>query len=163
MTAPRVSVVVPTWNRCDRLAGLLPELEALTVGGEIEVVIVDGTESTQRVLSEKTVVAAVTEVVLVGTKERSTPTPPPIDTSGDGGVWDQLAECESGGNWAINTGNGYYGGLQFSVGTWQAYGGSGYPHQNSKAEQIRIATKVRDARGGYGDWPACAAKLGLPT
>ena len=47
--------------------------------------------------------------------------------------------------------------------TWQAYGGSGYPHENSKAEQIRIATKVRDARGGYGDWPACAAKLGLPT
>ena len=129
----------------------------------VEVMIVDGTESTQRVLSEKTVVAAVTEVVLVGTKARSTPAPTPIDTSGDGGVWDQLAECESGGNWSINTGNGYYGGLQFSLGTWQAYGGSGYPHQNSKAEQIRIATKVRDARGGYGDWPACAAKLGLPT
>jgi len=79
------------------------------------------------------------------------------------GEWDQVARCESGGNWAINTGNGYYGGLQFSLGTWQAYGGSGYPHENSKAEQIRIATKVRDARGGYGDWPACAAKLGLPT
>jgi resuscitation-promoting factor RpfB len=129
----------------------------------VEVLIVDGTEGEQRVLSEKTVVAPVTQVVLVGTKERPTPTPPPIDTSGDGGVWDQLAECESGGNWSINTGNGYYGGLQFSLGTWQAFGGSGYPHENSKAEQIRIATKVRDARGGYGDWPACAAKLGLPT
>jgi uncharacterized protein YabE (DUF348 family) len=133
----------------------------------VEVLIVDGKEGKQRVLSEKTVVAAVTEVVLVGTKERPAPEPPPeptpIDTSGDGGVWDQLAECESGGNWSINTGNGYYGGLQFSLGTWQAYGGSGYPHENSKAEQIRIATKVRDARGGYGDWPACAAELGLPT
>jgi uncharacterized protein YabE (DUF348 family) len=129
----------------------------------VEVLIVDGTEGEQRVLSEKTVVAPVTQVVLVGTKERPTPTPTPIDTSGDGGVWDQLAECESGGNWSINTGNGYYGGLQFSLGTWQAFGGSGYPHENSKAEQIRIATKVRDARGGYGDWPACAAELGLPT
>jgi resuscitation-promoting factor RpfB len=130
----------------------------------VEVVIVDGKEGKPRVLSEETVLAAVTEVVLVGTKERPAPEPdPPIDTSGDAGVWDRLAECESGGNWFINTGNGYYGGLQFSLGTWQAFGGSGYPHENSKAEQIRIATKVRDARGGYGDWPACAAKLGLPT
>ena len=76
--------------------------------------------------------------------------------------WDALAKCESGGNWSINTGNGYYGGLQFSLSTWRAFGGSGYPHENSKAEQIRIATLVRDARGGYGDWPACASSLGLP-
>ncbi len=128
----------------------------------VEVLIVDGVEGEQRVLSEEVVVAAVAEVVNVGTKERPAEEQP-IDTSGSGGVWDRLAQCESGGNWAINTGNGYYGGLQFSLGTWQAYGGSGYPHENSKAEQIRIATKVRDARGGYGDWPACAAKLGLPT
>ncbi|MGH8776919.1 MAG: ubiquitin-like domain-containing protein [Jiangellaceae bacterium] len=125
----------------------------------VEVLVVDGEDGSQRVLSEKVVLAAVTEVVRVGTKERPSE---PIDTSGDGGVWDRLAECESGGNWSINTGNGYYGGLQFSLGTWRAYGGSGYPHENSKAEQIRIATKVRDARGGYGDWPACARKLGLP-
>jgi uncharacterized protein YabE (DUF348 family) len=130
----------------------------------VEVMIVDGKEGKPRVLSEETVRAAVTEVVLVGTKERpAPPEPPPAPPSAGSGVWDQLAQCESGGNWSINTGNGYYGGLQFSLGTWQAYGGSGYPHENSKAEQIRIATKVRDARGGYGDWPACAAKLGLPT
>jgi uncharacterized protein YabE (DUF348 family) len=129
----------------------------------VEVLIVDGKDGKQRLLSEETVLAAVTEVVLVGTKERPPPEPTPIDTSGDGGVWDLLAECESGGNWSINTGNGYYGGLQFSLATWQAFGGTGYPHENSKAEQIRIATKVRDARGGYGDWPACAAELGLPT
>jgi resuscitation-promoting factor RpfB len=128
----------------------------------VEVLIVDGKEAKRRVLSEETVVAAVTEVVLVGTKERPAPEPPP-PPSGDTTVWDRLAECESGGNWSINTGNGYYGGLQFSLATWQAFGGSGYPHENSKAEQIRIATKVRDARGGYGDWPACAAELGLPT
>jgi hypothetical protein len=79
------------------------------------------------------------------------------------GVWDHLAQCESGGNWHINTGNGYYGGLQFSLGTWHAYGGSGLPSQHSREEQIAIATKLRNASGGYGAWPACAAKLGLPT
>jgi len=85
------------------------------------------------------------------------------DYSGDAGVWDDLAECESGGDWSINTGNGYYGGLQFNLQTWEAYGGSGMPHEASKSEQIAIATKVRDDRGGYGAWPACAASLGLPT
>ena len=128
----------------------------------VEVLIVDGKEASQRVLSEEVVVAAVTEVVSVGTKERPAVEQEPIDTSVDGGVWDRLAECESGGNWSINTGNGYYGGLQFSLSTWRAFGGSGYPHENSKAEQIRIAELVRDARGGYGDWPACARELGLP-
>ncbi|WIV44649.1 transglycosylase family protein [Glutamicibacter nicotianae] len=75
-------------------------------------------------------------------------------------TWDKLAQCESGGNWSINTGNGYYGGLQFSLSTWKAFGGSGMPHQASKAEQIRIATKVQ-ASQGWGAWPACTAKLGI--
>ena len=79
------------------------------------------------------------------------------------GVWDRLAQCESGGNWHINTGNGYYGGLQFNLGTWQSYGGTGLPSQHSREEQIRIAIKLRDASGGYGPWPGCAASLGLPT
>ncbi len=83
--------------------------------------------------------------------------------AGGSSVWDSLAQCEAGGNWAINTGNGYYGGLQFNVGTWQAYGGSGLPSDASRETQIAIATKVRDANGGYGAWPGCAAKLGLPT
>ncbi len=82
-------------------------------------------------------------------------------------MWDQLAGCESGGNWAINTGNGYYGGLQFNLETWAAYGGGAYatyPNEATREEQIAIATKVRDANGGtYGSWPACAAELGLPT
>jgi resuscitation-promoting factor RpfA len=74
--------------------------------------------------------------------------------------WDKLAQCESGGNWSINTGNGYYGGLQFSLSTWRAYGGSGMPHKASREEQIRIAKKVQ-ASDGWGAWPACTAKLGL--
>ena len=143
-----------------------------TIERVVEIVYIDGEKTEEKVLSETVVAEAVDRIVVVGTKERPAPEPPPSGGSGgsgggddnvDGGVWDRLAQCESGGNWSINTGNGYYGGLQFSLGTWQAYGGSGYPHENSKAEQIRIAEKVRDARGHYGDWPACARKLGLPT
>ncbi|MGH3760944.1 transglycosylase family protein [Actinophytocola sp.] len=100
------------------------------------------------------------KVVRVGTKE------PPQPVISDGAVWDQLAECESGGDWAINTGNGYYGGLQFDQSTWLSNGGDQYaplPHQATREQQIAIATKVRDDRGGYGAWPACSSKLGLPT
>ena len=86
-----------------------------------------------------------------------------IGTKIPDGVWDRLAGCESGGNWHINTGNGYYGGLQFSLGTWHSYGGTGLPSDHSRETQIAIATKLRNASGGYGAWPACAAKLGLPT
>ena len=77
-----------------------------------------------------------------------------------GGVWDRLAQCESGGNWGINTGNGYSGGLQFSPGTWAANGGSGSAHNASRAEQIRVAERVR-ASQGWGAWPACSSRLGL--
>lgn len=77
-----------------------------------------------------------------------------------GGVWDRLAQCESGGNWSINTGNGYYGGVQFSAATWRSVGGSGLPHQNSKAEQIKRAQMLQ-ARSGWGQWPHCSSKLGL--
>lgn len=75
-------------------------------------------------------------------------------------VWDSLAQCESGGNWGINTGNGYYGGLQFTLSTWRGVGGSGYPHQASREEQI-YRGKILQARSGWGQWPACSAKLGL--
>ncbi len=81
-------------------------------------------------------------------------------SAADGSVWDRLAQCESGGNWSINTGNGYYGGLQFNAGTWRANGGSGYPHEASREEQIRVAENLRASRG-FAPWPACSAKLGL--
>ena len=91
------------------------------------------------------------------------PAAPAVTYSGTS-VWDDLARCESGGNWAINTGNGYYGGLQFSQGTWLGYGGgefAEYPHQATREEQIIVAERLRAARG-YAPWPACRAKLGLP-
>jgi nucleoid-associated protein YgaU len=71
--------------------------------------------------------------------------------------WDAIAQCESGGNWHINTGNGYYGGLQFSLSTWQAYGGSGNPADASREEQIRIAEKVLNSQG-IGAWPVCGKR-----
>lgn len=80
-----------------------------------------------------------------------------------GRTWDRLAQCESGGNWQINTGNGYTGGLQFSSGTWRAFGGSGYAssaYRATRSEQITVAERVLDAQG-WGAWPACSRKLGL--
>ena len=73
--------------------------------------------------------------------------------------WDAIAQCESGGNWAINTGNGYYGGLQFSPATWKSNGGTGMPHQASREEQIRIAENVLRTQG-IGAWPTCGKKAG---
>jgi resuscitation-promoting factor RpfE len=71
--------------------------------------------------------------------------------------WDAVAKCESGGNWAIATGNGYYGGLQFSMGTWRANGGSGSPSQASRDEQIRVAENVLRSQG-IGAWPVCGRR-----
>ena len=91
------------------------------------------------------------------------PAPQRVVTYDGNSVWDDLAKCESGGNWAINTGNGYYGGLQFSLPTWQGYGGSefaAYPHEATREEQIIVAERLRAARG-FSPWPACSAKLGL--
>ncbi len=78
-------------------------------------------------------------------------------------VWDGVAACESGGNWSINTGNGYYGGLQFSSSTWNAFGGGRYAssaNRASKSEQIAIAKRVL-ASQGPGAWPVCGARAGL--
>jgi putative cell wall-binding protein len=74
-------------------------------------------------------------------------------------TWERLAQCESGGNWSINTGNGYYGGLQFSLSSWRMVGGQGYPHQNSQWEQMYRAELLHD-RQGWGAWPACSDRLG---
>ncbi|WP_458116470.1 transglycosylase family protein [Arthrobacter sp. D2-10] len=75
-------------------------------------------------------------------------------------TWDALAQCESGGNWGINTGNGFSGGLQFTPQTWAGFGGQGAPQDASRAEQIAVAERVL-AGQGWGAWPACSAKLGL--
>ena len=82
--------------------------------------------------------------------------------SADSGVnWDAIAECESGGNWAANTGNGFYGGLQFKPATWAAHGGIGSPANATREQQIMVAERVL-AKQGIGAWPTCGAKAGSP-
>ena len=75
----------------------------------------------------------------------------------DGVNWDAVAACESGGNWHTATGNGYYGGLQFNMGTWRSNGGSGSPHRASREEQIRVANNVLKSQG-IGAWPVCGRR-----
>ena len=85
----------------------------------------------------------------------------PVASAETGGtVWDKLAQCESSGNWAINTGNGFGGGLQFTPSTWHAFGGEGRAEDASRVEQIVVAERVL-AKQGWGAWPACSRKLGL--
>jgi hypothetical protein len=85
--------------------------------------------------------------------------------SADTGVWDAVAQCESSGNWAINTGNGFYGGLQFTQSTWAGYGGTSYaPRADlaSREQQIAVAQRVL-AGQGPGAWPVCSVKAGLTS
>ena len=105
------------------------------------------------VLSQHVLRQPVSEIVKVGTQQA-----PTSNFASGGTAWDRIAQCESGGNWAANTGNGYYGGLQFNLGTWQSYGGSGRPDQNSREQQIAVAERVKAAEGGYGAWPVCGAR-----
>jgi hypothetical protein len=97
-----------------------------------------------------TAVALGAPVALAGTAE----------AAAGGSHWDRIAQCESGGNWAVDSRNGYYGGLQFNPSTWRAHGGAGLPHQASKSEQIAVAERVL-ATQGWKAWPACSKKLGL--
>lgn len=121
-----------------------------------EVTYVDGKRSKSKVVSSKTLSEPVTRVIRVGTKSSS---------SGSGGginlaraaMWDRIAQCESSGNWSINTGNGYYGGLQFSISSWLANGGDDFasrPDLASRAEQITIANRYYE-KAGLSPW-GCA-------
>ncbi|GAA1253139.1 hypothetical protein GCM10009609_15590 [Pseudonocardia aurantiaca] len=75
-------------------------------------------------------------------------------------TWDRIAQCESSGNWATNTGNGFFGGLQFTLSTWHAFGGVGMPNQASREQQIAVAERVQ-AGQGWGAWPVCSKQAGM--
>lgn len=89
-----------------------------------------------------------------------TPTPTPIVVTTNSDIWIKLAQCESKQNWSIDTGNGYYGGLQFTLGAWASVGGSGKPSDASKEEQIMRGQMLQQRRG-WSPWGACSKKLGL--
>ena len=110
----------------------------------------------ERAMPEPIAVAAPTEAVKPTRAARVSSAP----AVSDGSEWDRLAACEAGGNWATNTGNGYYGGLQFSASSWRGVGGSGLPSDASREEQI-MRGQMLQARQGWGAWPSCSARLGL--
>lgn len=123
-----------------------------------KVTVTNGQESGREVLKEEVLVEPIAAKIARGTKEK-----PAAASVEAGSVWDILAQCESGGKWAINTGNGFTGGLQFVDSTWLGFGGGQYAPQAylaSREEQIAIAQKVQAAQG-WGAWPACTAKLGI--
>ena len=117
---------------------------------------VDGVETARETLNTEVTRAPVTEEVKVGTKER-----PAAPASTSGLNWDALAQCEATGNWSINTGNGYYGGLQYSASTWRAYGGTDFaplPHQATREQQIAVGERTY-ADVGNSAWPHCGSRL----
>ncbi|MEI7716341.1 MAG: transglycosylase family protein, partial [Mycobacterium sp.] len=121
------------------------------------VVMVNGVETGRLPIANTVITPAHDAVLRVGTKPGTD-----VPSVGSGSVWDAIASCESGGNWAINTGNGFYGGVQFDLGTWAANGGLRFaPRADlaSRDEQIAIA-QVTQARQGWGAWPVCSGRAG---
>ncbi|WP_019932877.1 resuscitation-promoting factor [Nocardia sp. BMG111209] len=120
--------------------------------------IVNGDEMSKDAVGNKVVVPAQPKTVRHGAKPGTE-----VPTVRDGSTWDALASCESGGNWGINTGNGYFGGVQFDQSTWERQGGTRYAPRADLAtreEQIAIAEVTR-SRQGWGAWPACTSRLGI--
>lgn len=123
-----------------------------------EVTLVNGVETGRTLVDADVTVPAVPKVVRVGAKPGTEV--PPVQ---NGATWDALAQCEATGNWAINTGNGFYGGVQFDQNTWERQGGLKYAPRADLAtreEQIAVATRTQQTQG-WGAWPSCSSKLGL--
>ncbi|MGV0384958.1 transglycosylase family protein [Corynebacterium sp. 22_2729] len=131
---------------------------------------VNGQEVSRDEKSSKEIAAPKERVIIRGTKKaadsedsKDSNTGAAAPSVADGSVWDQLAQCESTGNWSINTGNGFSGGLQFTPSTWAGFGGTQYApaaHMATREQQIAVAKKVQAAQG-WGAWPACTSKLGI--
>jgi hypothetical protein len=139
-----------------------------TARASYDVVYVNGKAAKRTLIATAQLTAPKAQIVRVGTKSR--PTPPPAPVSGGGATpppntsglnWDAVAQCESGGNWHINTGNGFYGGLQFDYGTWLSNGGGAYAPRADLAtreQQIAVANRLYAARGS-SPWPVCGRYL----
>ncbi|CAI37685.1 resuscitation-promoting factor RpfB [Corynebacterium jeikeium] len=130
---------------------------------------INGQEVSRKEKSSKEITTPKERVIIRGTKkadkaeDKGSNTGAAAPAVANGSVWDQLAQCEAGGDWSINTGNGFSGGLQFTPSTWAAFGGTEYApaaHMATREQQIAVAERVR-AGQGWGAWPACTSKLGL--
>lgn len=153
-----------TFNRVYDANPAVTSPDMIMPGQELRIPAADE-QLAPRPLPENAPAEAKAEAVTTAPEEAYAPVPAsqPVSTApavADGSVWDRLAQCEATGNWAINTGNGFYGGLQFTLSSWAAVGGTGMPHQASREEQILRGEKLL-AMQGWGAWPACTAKLGL--
>ena len=118
----------------------------------------NGEETGRDIIDRVELAPAKERIVVRGTKKAAS-----APAVANGGVWDELVQCESTGNWSANTGNGFSGGLQFTPSTWAAYGGTEYApeaHMASREQQIAVAEKVQAAQG-WGAWPACTASMGM--
>ncbi len=120
---------------------------------KVTVTYANGKVRERKVLASKVLSTPVKQV-----EKHGTMAPPEAPSVSSGSVWDKIAQCESGGNWHINTGNGYYGGLQFSAATWQSVGGSGVASDHSREEQIKRA-EILQARSGWGQWGCAPARF----
>lgn len=132
---------------------------------------VNGEEVSRKEKSSKEITAPKERVIIRGTKkadkdegkDKGSNTGAAAPAVANGSVWDQLAQCEAGGDWSINTGNGFSGGLQFTPSTWAGFGGTEYApaaHMATREQQIAVAERVQAAQG-WGAWPACTSKMGL--
>jgi len=170
-TTQAISVPVSKRSDSSLYVGQSKTLKAGAEGAKVityKVTKVDGKVESKKLVSTKVTQQPVTRVIAVGTKQRPAPAPAPEpsssgSTSGAGinlaraDMWDRIAECESSGNWSINTGNGYYGGLQFDIPSWLANGGDDFasrPDLASRAEQITVANRYYE-KAGLGPW-GCA-------
>jgi uncharacterized protein YabE (DUF348 family) len=117
---------------------------------KVTLIKADGKLRDRIVITSKVLSEPVKQVEKRGTQE--------APSVADGSVWDKIAKCESGGNWATNTGNGYYGGLQFSAATWQSVGGTGVASDHSREEQIKRAV-ILQKRSGWGQWGCAHARF----
>ncbi len=156
LAAPEQIIEDPTMNKSRRVTESpgKPGVHDVT----FDVSLVNGRETGRKEVSSTVTTPAVPKVVRVGAKPGTEV--PPVE---NGAIWDRLAQCEATGNWAINTGNGFYGGLQFDQNTWERQGGLKYAPRADLAtreEQIAIAS-VTQKRQGWGAWPACTSRLGL--
>jgi len=151
------SLAVPGTPTTDPAA---PPPGGVTVALSSLVVPVIAPPTSSSLVSSTTAASPATHSLAIAPTTGLTPPPTGATTAPAGGVWAELRQCESGGDYSIDTGNGYYGAYQFSAGTWHGLGYPGLPNQAAPAVQDQAAQRLQ-ARSGWGQWPACSRKLGL--